>query len=68
MNIELQRDHTGQLHLFVAGVPAHGAQVTGIGTANDGTQQAIITVPLAKLTLGEVRSVIPFVRPADRAA
>jgi hypothetical protein len=49
-------------------VPAHGAQVTGIGTANDGTQQAIITVPLAKLTLGEVRSVIPFVRPADRAA
>lgn len=62
-NIELQRDHTGAMHLFVGGVPAHGAQVTGIGQANDGTQQAIIVVPLAKLTFGEVRNVVPMVRP-----
>lgn len=67
MSTELIRDHTGALHLYSDGRPVDGATVTGIGAATDGLQ-AIVVIPLSRVTISEQRNVIPFVRPADRAA
>lgn len=62
-NIELQRDHTGKLHLFVAGVPALFAEVTGITNISD-KLTAVIVVPLDNLTMGEISTVVPLKRAA----
>lgn len=63
-NISLERDHTGSLHLLVSGVPASGANVTGIVTnPQTGELQAVVAIPLKHATLSEVSNVIPMVRP-----
>ncbi len=59
---ELQRDHTGKLHLLVGGQPASGAEFVKIDSFNSG-MAAVFVVPIEHLTLGEVNTVVPFVRP-----
>lgn len=69
MTTELLRDHTGALHLYSDGRPVTGAVVTGVGAdQRTGELQAIITLPLSKVVVGETRNVIPFVRPETKAA
>lgn len=59
-NIEINRDHTGKLHLSVAGQYASGANVSHM-TAVEGELCAVVFVPLKVAKLGEVQNVIPFV-------
>jgi hypothetical protein len=62
-NIELKRDHEGTLHLFVAGVPALNVTVANISNI-DGKLVAVAYVPLDRVTIGEVDTVIPMSRKA----
>jgi len=61
-NIQLDRDHTGILHLAVAGQYAHGARVTSVQQIGD-ELGAVVFIPLKHVVLGEVKNVVPFVRP-----
>lgn len=64
MSTELLRSHDGALHLYSDGRPVSGSRVTGIGAdPQTGDLQAIIVLPLKGAVVGEVRNVIPFVRP-----
>lgn len=67
MTSELQRDHTGLLHLFANGAPVQGAVITGIDWTESG-HVARVAIPLTKLKFAEVSTVVPFVVPARRAA
>jgi hypothetical protein len=58
-NIEIKRDHTGKLHMYVAGVPALGVNVSAVSMV-EGKLCAIAYVPLDIVTLGEVNTVIPM--------
>jgi hypothetical protein len=60
-NAEIKRDNTGKLHLFVAGVPALDVVVSAFNTV-DGSLCAVCYVPLDKITIGEVDTVIPMAR------
>ena len=62
MNVSVDRDHEGRLHLAVAGQYAAGARVTGFQQIGD-ELCAVVVVPMKALTLGEVSNVVPFVRP-----
>lgn len=63
MNCQLKREHTGKLHLFVDGVPAQGAFVTGINFNNlDNKQYVQVSIPLDKISFAELDNVVPFVR------
>ncbi len=64
MPTELLQDHTGTMHLYSDGRPVAGSSVIGV-TADQrtGELQAHIVVPLKHAVLGEVRNVVPFVRP-----
>ena len=64
MPTELLRDHTGTMHLYSDGRPVDGSNVIGV-TADQrtGELQAHVVVPLKLATMGEVRNVVPFVRP-----
>lgn len=64
-NIEIQRDHTGTMHLIVGDQAAIGSTVAGMQIVN-GEMTAIVWVPLSAAKFGEVKNVIPFVRPAKR--
>lgn len=64
-NIKIQRDHTGSMHLVVGDQVAVGATVAGMQLVN-GEMTAIVWIPLASATFGEVRNVIPFVRPPGK--
>lgn len=59
-NVEIKRDHTGALHLFVGGVPAIGVSISSISAMNDGGLAAVALVPLKNATIGEVDTVIPI--------
>lgn len=61
-NIEIQRDHNGAMHMLVSGQFAVGSTVAGIQHVN-GELTAVVWVPLKEATFGEVRNVVPFVRP-----
>lgn len=67
-DIQLKRDHEGQITLFVAGVPARGSKFAGVNTNPEPGKSpyAIFTIPLDQVTFAEVDNVVPFVRPADR--
>lgn len=60
-NIELVRNHTGDIDMRVAGVPAHGARVTGVQKVDD-ELAAVIVVPLKHATLAEHDNVVAFKR------
>lgn len=62
-NIEVQRDHEGKLHLLVEGYPAAGARVSNFSLDGAGDLCAVVVIPLKFLTLGEIKNVVPFVRP-----
>ena len=61
-NVQIDRDHTGKLHLAVAGQYAHTARVTGFQQIGE-ELCAVVVIPTTGLVLGEVRNVVPFVRP-----
>lgn len=61
-NVSIDRDHTGKLHLAVAGQYAPTARVTGFQQIGEDLC-AVVVIPTNGLTLGEVKNVIPFVRP-----
>ncbi|QPC43500.1 hypothetical protein HW532_12820 [Kaustia mangrovi] len=61
--IEVKRDHTGHMHLFVNGVPINGAQVGGVQAVN-GEMQVAVFIPTKRVTFGEVDNVVPMVKPA----
>lgn len=63
MTTELLRDNTGALHLYSDGRPVDGARVNNVSQSPDGELQAIVVVPLKHARIGEVRNVVPFVRP-----
>lgn len=58
-NIELKRDHSGKVDLFVSGAPALGARFNGISQFGD-KQCAVFLVPLDQLVFGEQSVVVPF--------
>jgi hypothetical protein len=62
MNIELNKDHCGKLHLAVSGQYASGAEFSSIQTVN-GEHTAIIAIPIKHIQFGSVGNVVPFVRP-----
>lgn len=63
-DIQLKRNHEGQVILFVAGVPARRAMFTGINLSQvNGKPYANFTIPLDSLIFGEVDNVVPFVHP-----
>ena len=63
-NMQLQRDHAGQLHLVVGNQFAVGSKVTGVNMI-EGELVAIVLVPLNQVTVAEVTNVIPFAKPAS---
>lgn len=65
MTTELLRDHTGTIHLYSDGRPVDGVTFASIVTNNQGEQVAVLQLPLTKTRLGEVRNVVPFVRPVS---
>lgn len=60
MNTSLVRDHTGKLHLRVAGHYATGAQVHGIVSDEQGELVTIIRIPLKHVTVDEQDNVVPL--------
>lgn len=66
-DIQLKRSHTGEVTLYVAGVPARGAIFTGMNPSqvNPGKVYANFSIPLDHLSFAEVDNVVPFVRPVD---
>lgn len=63
MTTQIKREHTGRMHLFVDGIPVPGALVTSIThSAADGKPYVQISIPVDKLTFGEVDNVVPLVR------
>ena len=58
-NIELVRDHDGEISIRVAGVPAHGAKVANM-QAIDGKLTAVVFVPLDCATFAETDNVVQF--------
>ena len=62
MAIELKRNHTGDVTLFVNGQPASAAQFGGIQSTQDG-MAAVFIVPLQHAVFGEIDNVVPFIRP-----
>ncbi|SMQ65926.1 hypothetical protein SAMN06295905_1351 [Devosia lucknowensis] len=67
MSTELLRDHTGSLNLYSDGRPVDGVSFSSIVTNNQGEQVAVLQLPLTRTTFGEVRNVVPFVRPPQSA-
>lgn len=59
-NLEIKRDHTGTLHLFVAGHPALGAKVAAMQHIDGIGLCATVFVPIKEARFGEVSSVIAF--------
>jgi hypothetical protein len=64
MNTSLVRDHTGKLHLRVAGHYAVGAQVQGIVTDEHGDLVTIVRIPLKHVLMDEQDNVVPM-RPRE---
>lgn len=63
-DIQLKRNHEGQVTLFVAGVPARGAVFTGMNPSQvNGKVYANFSIPLDAVSFAEVDNVVPFVRP-----
>lgn len=67
-DIQLKRDHLGQVTLYVAGVPARGAVFTGMNPSQmqPGKVYANFSIPLDVLSFGEVDNVVPFPRPEPK--
>lgn len=60
MNTSLVRDHTGKLHLRVAGHYATGSQVHGIVADEHGELVTIVRIPLGHITMDEQDNVVPM--------
>ena len=66
-NVEFRRDHKGALQMYVSGVPALGAKVTGVNMI-EGELQAVLLMPLSAATIGEMNNVVPFPVAAVQAS